>query len=131
MAENEPFKNMIENAYLQQRQMIEFNHAQFKNMIENAYLQQRQMIETNASIMKNYSSIFGNKEVIGNIEKVESHFLNLNDDAKKSMLDQLDLVKDNFLSNAVKIKDGFKETANFDKFRSNSEGSGGSRNESR
>ena len=52
MTENETFKNMIENAYLQQRQMIEFNYTQFKNMIENAYLQQRQMIETNASIMK-------------------------------------------------------------------------------
>ena len=41
----------------------------FKNMIENAYLQQRQMIETNASIMKNYSSMLWNSEVAGNIEK--------------------------------------------------------------
>ena len=103
----------------------------FKNMIENAYLQQRQMIETNASIMKNYSSMLGNSEVAGNIEKVESHFLNLNDDAKKSMLDQLDLVKDNFLSNAAKIKDGFKDSANFDRFRFNSESSVGSTNESK
>jgi len=97
----------------------------FKNMIENAYLQQRQMIETNASIMKNYSNMFENNEIAGNIEKVESHFLTLNDDAKKSMLDQLDLAKDNFLSNAVKIKDGFKDTANFDKFKFNSDGSAG------
>lgn len=47
------------------------------------------------------------------------------------MLDQLDLVKDNFLSNAVKIKDGFKDTVNFDKFRFNSDGSVGSTNESK
>jgi hypothetical protein len=126
MTENETFKNMIENAYLQQRQMIEFNYTQFKNMIENAYLQQRQMIETNASIMKNYSSISGNNEIAGNIEKVESHFLTLNDEAKKSMLDQLDFIKDNFLSNAVKIKDGLKDIANMDKFRFNSDGSVGS-----
>ena len=97
----------------------------FKNMIENAYLQQRQMIETNASIMKNYSNMFGNNEIASNIEKIESHFLTLNDDAKKSMLDQLDLVKDTFLANAVKIKDGFKDTANFDKFKFNSDGSVG------
>ncbi len=43
MTDNEKFKNMIENAYLQQKQMIEFNYTQFKNMIENAYLQQKQM----------------------------------------------------------------------------------------
>ncbi len=47
----------------------------FKNMIENAYLQQRQMIETNASILKNYSGMFGKNERAGNIEKVKSHFL--------------------------------------------------------
>jgi hypothetical protein len=55
----------------------------FKNMIENTYLQQRQMIETNASIMKNYSSMSGNNETAGNIEKMESHFLTLNDEGKK------------------------------------------------
>jgi hypothetical protein len=49
----------------------------FQNMIENAYLQQRQMIETNASIKKNYSSISGNNEIADNIEKVESQFFNL------------------------------------------------------
>lgn len=103
----------------------------FKNMIENAYLQQRQMIETNASIMKNYSSISGNNEIAGNIEKVQSHFLTLNDEAKKSMLDQLDLIKDNFLSNAVKIKDGLKNTANIDTFRFNSDGSVGTAQESK
>jgi|SRR5215210_5581106 hypothetical protein len=131
MTENETFKNMIENAYLQQRQMIEFNYTQFKNMIENAYLQQRQMIETNASIMKNYSSMSGNNETAGNIEKMESHFLTLNDEGKKSMLDQLDLIKDNFLSNAVKIKDGLKNTANIDPFRFNSDGSVGPTQESK
>jgi hypothetical protein len=57
---------------------------------------------------------------------VESHFLTLNDEAKKSMLDQLDLIKDNFLSNAVKIKDGLKDIANMDKFGFNSDGSVGS-----
>ena len=123
MTENETFKNMIENAYLQQRQMIELNYTQFKNMIENAYLQQRQMIETNASIMKNYSSIFGNNEIASNIEKVKSHFLTLNDESKKSMLDQLDLIKDNFLSNVTKIKDDLKDTTNIDKFRINSDSS--------
>lgn len=75
--------------------------------------------------------MFGKNERAGNIEKVKSHFLNLNDDTKKSLLDQLDLVKDNFLSNAVKIKDGFKDTVNFDKFRLNSNGSVGSTNESK
>jgi hypothetical protein len=47
------------------------------------------------------------------------------------LLYQLDLVKDNFLSNAVKIKDGFKDTVNFDKFRLNYNGSVGSTNESK
>ena len=75
--------------------------------------------------------MIGNSEVASNIEKVESHFLNLNDDAKKSMLDQLDLVKDNFLSNAAKIKDGFKDSPNFDRFRFNSDSSVGSANESK
>lgn len=56
----------------------------FKNMIENAYLQQRHMIETNAFILKNYSGMFGDNEISGNIEKVKSHFLNLKDDTKKS-----------------------------------------------
>jgi hypothetical protein len=42
------------------------------------------------------------------------------------MLDQLDLIKDNFLSNAVKIRDGLKDIANMDKFRFNSDGSVGS-----
>ena len=122
MTDNEKFKNMIENAYLQQKQMIELNYTQFKNMIENAYLQQKQMIETNASIMKNYSSMFGNKEIVSNIEKVESHFLTLNEESKKSMINQLDLIKGNFLSNAIKIKEEYNNMPNIDKFIPNFDG---------
>jgi hypothetical protein len=122
MTDNEKFKNMIENAYLQQKQMIELNYTQFKNMIENAYLQQKQMIETNASIMKNYSSMFGNKEIVNNIEKVELHFLTLNEESKKSMINQLDLIKGNFLSNAIKIKEEYNNVPNIDKFFPNFDG---------
>ncbi len=125
MTNKEKFKNMIENAYLQQKQMIEFNYAQFKNMIENAYLQQKQMIETNASIMKNYSNMFGNNEIVSNIEKVKSHFLTLNEESKKSMIDQLDLIKDNFLSNAIRIKGEYDNMPNIDKFIPNFDGSVG------
>ena len=122
MTDNEKFKNMIENAYLQQKQMIELNYTQFKNMIENAYLQQKQMIETNASIMKNYSSMFGNKEIVNNIEKVELHFLTLNEESKKSMINQLDLIKGNFLSNAIKIKEEYNNMPNINKFIPNFDG---------
>ena len=122
MTDNEKFKNMIENAYLQQKQMIELNYTQFKNMIENAYLQQKQMIETNASIMKNYSSMFGNTEIVSNIEKVESHFLTLNEESKKSMINQLDLIKGNFLSNVSRIKEEYNNMPNIDKFIPNFKG---------
>ncbi len=122
MTDNEKFKNMIENAYLQQKQMIELHYAQFKNMIENAYLQQKQMIETNASIMKNYSNMFGNKEIVSNIEKVESNFLTLNEESKKIMTNQLDLMKDNFLSNAIRIKEEYNNMPNIDKFIPNFDG---------
>ncbi len=126
-AEND---NIYMKSFWNKNRIVTENET-FKNMIENAYLQQRQMIETNASIMKNYSSISENNEIAGNIEKVQSHFLTLNDEAKKSMLDQLDLIKDNFLSNAVKIKDGLKNTANIDTFRFNSDGSVGTTQESK
>ncbi len=123
MTDNEKFKNIIENAYLQQKQMIELNYTQCKNIIENAYLQQKQMIETNASIMKNYSSMFGNNEIASNIEKVELHFLTLNDESKKSMINQLDLIKDNFLSNTIRIKEEYNNLPNIDKFIPNFDGS--------
>ena len=123
MTDNEKIKNMIENAYLQQKQMIGLNYTQFKNIIENAYLQQKQMIETNASIMKNYSNMFGNSEIVSNIEKVESHFLALNEESKKSMMQQLDLIRDNFLSNASRIKEEYNNMPNFDKFVPNFNGS--------
>ncbi len=131
MTNNDKFKNMIENAYLQQKQTIELNYAQFKNMIENAYLQQKQMIETNASIMKNYSNIFGNKEIAKNIEKVESQFLNLNEESKKSMINQLDLIKDNFLSNATRIEEEYNKMPNIDKFIPNFDGSVGPKENSK
>ena len=127
MTDNEKFKNMIENAYLQQKQMIELNYTQFKNMIENAYLQQKQMIETNALIMKNYSNMFGNNEIVSNIEKVESQFLNLNEESKKSMMNQLDLIKDNFLSNAIRIKEEYNNMPKIDKFIPNFDGSVGTK----
>ncbi|MDN5846818.1 MAG: hypothetical protein L0H53_11155, partial [Candidatus Nitrosocosmicus sp.] len=118
-------KSMIENAYLQQKQMIETNYTQFKSMIENAYLQQKQMIETNASMMKNYSSMFGNSGIVSNIEKAELHFLTLNEESKKSMINQLDLIKDNFLSNAIRIKEEYNNIPNTDKFIPNFDGSAG------
>ena len=86
MTANEKFKDIYENAYLQQKQTIELNYNQYKNMIETAYLQHIQIIKTNASIMKTYYSMFGNSEVAKNIEKMESDFLTLNEESKKSMI---------------------------------------------
>ena len=117
------FKNMIENAYLQHIQAIELSYAQFKNMIENAYLQRMQMIKTNASIMKTYSSMFGNSEIVKNIEKMESDFLTLNEESKKSMISQLDLIKDNYLSNTARMNEEYQKTPNIDKFIPNPDGS--------
>ena len=117
------FKNMIENAYLQHLQTIELSYTQFKNMIETAYLQRIQIIKTNASIMKTYSSMFGNSEIAKNIEKMESDFLTLNEESKKSMISQLDLIKDNYLSNAAKINEQYQKTPNIDKFIPNPDGS--------
>ncbi len=74
------------NIYIIFENKIEYkrtDNEKFKDMIENAYLQQKQMIETNASIMKNYSNMFGNNEIVSNIEKVESNFLTLNEESKK------------------------------------------------
>ena len=107
MTANEKFKNIYENAYLQHIQSIELNYTQFKIMIENAYLQHIQIIKTNASIMKSYSSMFGNSEIAKNIEKMESDYLTLNEQSKKSMINQLDLIKDNYLSNAARINEGY------------------------
>ena len=121
------FKNMIETAYLQHMQTIELSYTQFKNMIENAYLQHIQIIKTNASIMKTYSSMFGNNEIGKNIEKMESDFLTLNEESKKSMIGQLDLIKDNYLSNAAKINEGYHKMQSIDKFVPNPDGSVGSK----
>jgi hypothetical protein len=117
------FKNMTENAYRQHIQTIELNYTQFKNMIETAYHQQIQIIKTNASIMKTYYSMFGNSEIVKNIEKMESDFLTLNEGSKKSMLSQLDLIKDNYLSNAARMNEQYQKTPNINKFIPNSDGS--------
>jgi len=123
MTANEKFKNIYENAYLQHIQTIELNYTQFKIMIENAYLQHIQIIKTNASIMKSYSSMFGNSEIAKNIEKMESDYLTLNEQSKKSMINQLDLIKDNYLSNAARINEGYHKMPNIDKFIPNPDGS--------
>ena len=127
MSENEKFKNLYENAYNQQKQTIESNYTQFKNMIETAYHQHIQIIKTNASIMKTYYSMFGNSEIVKNIEKMESDFLTLNEESKKSMIGQLDLIKDNYLSNAAKINEGYHKMQSIDKFVPNPDGSVGSK----
>jgi hypothetical protein len=116
------FKNMIENAYNQHVQMTEFYYIQFKNMIENAYNQHVQMIKANASIMKTYSSMFGNSEIGRNIEKIESDYLTLNEESKKSMIKQLNLTKDNYLSNAAKINEQYRKMPNVNKFIPNPDG---------
>ena len=123
MTENEKFKNIYENAYHQQKQSIELNYTQFKTMIENAYLQHIQIIKTNASIMKTYSSMFGNSEIARYIEKMESDFLTVNEESKKSMINQLDLIKDNYLSNAARTNEQYQKTPNIDKFIPNPDGS--------
>ena len=117
------FKNMIENAYLQHIQSIELYYTQFKNMIENAYNQHIQMIKTNASIMKSYSSMFGNKEIVNTIEKIESDFLTLNEESKNSMIKQMDLTKDNYLSNAARMNEQYHKMPNINKFVPNPDGS--------
>ena len=127
MSENEKFKNIYENAYNQNKQTMEINYTQFKNMIENAYNQHVQMIKTNASIMKNYSSMFGNSEIAKNIEKIESDYLTLNEGSKNSMIGQLAIIKDNYLSNAAKINEGYHKMQSIDKFVPNPDGSVGSK----
>ena len=123
MTANEKFKDIYENAYRQHIQTIELNYTQFKNMIETAYHQQIQIIKTNASIMKTYYSMFGNSEIVKNIEKMESDFLTLNEQSKKSMISQLDLIKDNYLSNAARMNEEYQKTPNIDKFIPNPDGS--------
>ena len=117
------FKSMIETTYLQHIQAIELNYTQFKSMIETAYNQQIQIIKTNASIMKTYYSMFGNSEIVKNIEKMESDFLILNEESKKSMISQLDLIKDNYLSNAARLNEEYHKIPNVDKFIPNTDGS--------
>ena len=117
------FKNMIENAYNQHVQMIEFYYTQFKNMIENTYNQKIQMIKANASMMRTYSNMFGNSQIVNTIEKIESDFLTLNEESKNSMIKQLDLTKDNYLSNAAKINEQYRKMPNFNKFIPNPDGS--------
>ena len=117
------FKNMIENAYNQHVQMIEFYYTQFKNMIENTYNQKKQMIKANATMMRTYSSMFGNSQIVNSIEKIESDYLTLNEESKNSMIKQLDLAKDNYLSNAAKINEQYHKMSNINKFIPNPDGS--------
>jgi hypothetical protein len=77
--------------------------------------------------LKTYSSMFGNTEISRNIEKMESDFLTLNEESKKSMINQLDLIKDNYLSNAAKISEEYHKMPNLDKFVPNPDGSVGSK----
>ena len=123
MSENEKFKNIYENAYNQNKQTMEINYTQFKNMVENAYNQKKQMIKANASVMRTYSSMFGNSEIGRNIEKIESDFLTLNEESKNSMIKQLDLTKENYLSNAAKINEQYHKMPNINKFIPNPDGS--------
>ena len=116
------FKDIYENAYRQHIQTIELNYTQFKKMIETAYHQQIQIIKTNASIMKTYYSMFGNSDIVKNIEKMESDFLILNEESKKSMISQLDLIKDNYLSNAARLNEEYHKLPNMDKFIPNPDG---------
>jgi hypothetical protein len=123
MTANEKFKDIYDNAYLQHIQTIELNYTQFKNMIETAYIQHIQIIKANASLMKTYYSMFGNNEIVKNIEKMESDFLTLNEQSKKSMISQLDLIKDSYLSNAARMNEEYQKTPNIDKFIPSPDGS--------
>jgi len=123
MTANEKFKNMIETAYLQYIQTIELNYTQFKNMIETAYIQHIHIIKANASLMKTYYSMFGNSGIVKNIDKMESDFLTLNEQSKKSMISQLDLIKDSYLSNAARMNEQYQKTPNIDKFIPSPDGS--------
>ncbi len=112
MIDNDKIKDFIENAYLQQKQMIETNYIHFKNMIENAYLQQKQMIETNALSIENYVRMFGNNDLTNNIEKTKGDYLKLTEQSKKGMLDNLDQIRNSFLTNALKIKNDYVNGVN-------------------
>lgn len=113
---------MTEDAYYREEQMIETNYIQFKNMIENVYIRQKEMIETNASMIKNYATMLENKEVANNIEKVKSQSLKLNEESKKIMLNQLELIKHQFLSNAIKLKEEYNNMINNGNFTPNFDG---------
>ena len=99
---------MIENAYFQQKQLIETNYTYFKNMIENAYFQNRQMIETNALSMENYVRMFGNSDLVNNLENTKRDFLNLTEQSKEKLLNSLDQIRDDLLSNSLKIKNNYE-----------------------
>jgi len=115
--------NSSEDLEMQKGPLSSTRYEKFKNIYENAYLQHVQMIKTNASVMKNYYSIFGNSEIGRNIEKMESDFLAMNEESKKSTIKQLELAKDNSLSNAAKINEGYNKMTKIDKFIPNHDGS--------
>jgi hypothetical protein len=112
MIDENKIKDLIENAYLQQKQMVETNYIYFKNMIENAYLQQKQMVETNTLNIENYIRTFGNNDLTKNIENAKGYYYNLTEQSKKRMLDNLDQIRNDFLSNAFKIKNDYENGLN-------------------
>ncbi len=67
--------------------------------------------------------MFGNNEIARNIEKMESDYLTLNEESKKSMINQLDLIKDNYLSNAGRMNERYQKIPDIDKFIPNPDGS--------
>jgi hypothetical protein len=106
-------KDLIENAYLQQKQLIETSNTYFKNVVENAYFQHRQMMETNAMSLENYVRMFGNDDdLIGNLQNTKRDFLNFTDQSKEKLLNSLDQIRDDLLSNALKTKENYGNGVN-------------------
>jgi hypothetical protein len=107
MMDNSKIKDMIENAYSQQRQMIEANYAFFKNVVENAYFQNRQMTETNALSIENFVRMYGNNGLNNYVENTKRDFLSSTEKSKEKLLSVLDQIRDDLLSNALKVKDSY------------------------
>ncbi len=85
--------------------MIDNN--KIKDMIEKAYFQNRQMIETNALSIENYVRVYGNNNLLNNLENTKRDFLNSTEQSKDKLLNSLDHIRDDLLSNALKIKDNY------------------------
>ena len=61
-------KNIIEDAYHREQQIIKTNYIQFKNMTEKVYNRHKEIIETNTSMIKNYTNMLKDNELATNIE---------------------------------------------------------------